>query len=75
MEYLSYGDVPQYRKQWVFWLSWFFCQPVAILILITGEVYYPKEGVVTPFGPANRVVAGIFGLLYLSAIADNLAGG
>jgi hypothetical protein len=36
-----------------------------MLILITGDVYYPKRGEIKSFGIANRVVAGIIGLVWI----------
>lgn len=58
--YTSYDQVPYYRKQWFFWLTYFLLSPVALVILISGDVYYPKKGTIRAFGIPNRVLAGLF---------------
>ena len=72
--YSSYQEVPYYRKQWFFWLMWFVFSPVAIGILITGDVYYSKKGEVKAFGMANRIVAGIIGAVWLVMAIASIAG-
>ena len=77
--YATYDQVPTHRKQWFFWLTWFLLAPIAIMILITGDVYYRKKGEVRAFGPANRIVAMIIGLLwsigFINAIIEGMKGG
>jgi len=63
--YSSYDLVPFYRKQWFFWLMYFTLSPIAIGILLFGDVYYQKQGVVKSFGVANRVVAGVIAIAFL----------
>jgi hypothetical protein len=77
--YERYDDVPLYRKQWFFWLTWLLLPPVAMAVLITGDVYYEKDGAVKRFGMANRIAAAILAALicsvviraYLDAIASS----
>ena len=77
--YTSYDQVPTHRKQWFFWLTWFLFAPVAIAILITGDVYYPKKGEVRAFGLANRIVAMLIALFWsialISGIIEGVRGG
>lgn len=61
--YSSYDQVPTYRKQWVFWVMFFLFSPVAIAILILGDVYYERHCEVRSFGIVNRIVAGFFAVL------------
>ena len=70
LPYSNYADVPVYRRQWVFWLMYLTIvfNPIAILILLTGDVYYTKNGEVKSFGVANRIVAGIIAAIWLYAI-------
>ncbi len=65
-QYSNYEQVPFYRRQWFFWIMLLILQPVALAILIFGDVYYTKKGKVVSFGIANRIVAGIFaaGIIY-----------
>jgi hypothetical protein len=75
--YATYDQVPAFRRQGFFWLTWFLFAPIAIGILLTGDVYYRKKGEVRRFGIANRIVAGVIGLLWLvgiiQAVVDGLA--
>jgi len=63
--YSSYDQVVFYRKQWFFWLMYFTISPIAIGILLFGDVYYPSKGHVKSFGLANRIVAGIIAIVIL----------
>jgi hypothetical protein len=73
--YATYADVPCYRRQWFFWLTWFFLQAVAIGLLVTGDVYYVKRNEVRSFGKANRIVAGIIALYLLVSVLIYLISG
>lgn len=74
--YSSYKDVPYYRKQGFFWLMYFipFLGLVAIGLLLFGDIYYEKKGVVKSFGVANRVVAGIVAALILYGVFQAITG-
>lgn len=63
--YNSYDEVPIYRQQWFFWIMYIIFSPVAIGILLFGDVYYPKDGEVKSFGIANRIVAGIIAVFIM----------
>jgi uncharacterized membrane protein YgdD (TMEM256/DUF423 family) len=64
-KYKTYDEVPFFRKQWFFWVSWFIFAPVALVILFSGDVYYRKKGEVVAFGIANKVVGAIFCVLWI----------
>ena len=66
--YSSYSEVPWYRRQWAFWLMYFTINPVALGILVFGDIYYVKKDKVVSFGIANRVVAGLIGIFALYSI-------
>ncbi len=66
--YHHYSDVPWYRKQWVFWLTYLIVTPAALGILMFGDVYYEKRGELKSFGLANRIVAGIFGVFFVLSL-------
>src|SRR5205823_1348176 len=72
--YATYDDVPYYRKQWFFWLWWFLFAPVAIGILLTGDVYYGNKGQVRNFGLANRIVAGVIAVIWFLAGVQEITG-
>jgi hypothetical protein len=71
--YNDYKEVPYYRKQCFFWLMWFLFSPIAIALLLTGDVYYKRQGEVKAFGIANKIIAGIIGLLWLTLIILRVA--
>ena len=64
-QFNSYSDVPFYRRQWFFWVMFFTIQPIAIIILMTGNVYFVKNEEVVPFSFANRIVAGLFAVFII----------
>ena len=72
--YTSYDQVPYYRKQWFFWIMWFILQPVALVILLFGDVYYQQKGDLKSFGLANRIIAGVIGFFYLLGFLSRLFG-
>ena len=55
--------------RWFFWLMYITITPIAITILLLGDVYYKKRGKVKSFGIANRIVAGLIALVILWNIA------
>ena len=62
-QYNSYGDVPFYFQQWFFWIMYLFiCPPLALFILVFGNVYYQKNGYVESFGIMNKIVAFFIGI-------------
>ncbi|MEP7123762.1 MAG: GYF domain-containing protein [Byssovorax sp.] len=63
--YLHYDAVPFYNKQWFFWLMYFTVTPVALGVLIFGDVYYRKNGDVKVFSMANKVIAGLIGVAWV----------
>ncbi len=65
-----YDQVPFYRKQGFFWIMYFLVTPVAIAILLFGDVYYQKKGKVKSFGLANRIVAGVIAAFILFRIVS-----
>jgi Na+/glutamate symporter len=72
--YSTYAEVPYYRKQWFFWLMYFVMPPVAIALLLFGDVYYQKKGEVKSFGIANRIVAGMIAAFWLYVLFQTLTG-
>ena len=71
--YTDYSQVPYYRKQWFFWIMYFTISPVALGLLISGDIYYPKRGQVKSFGSANRIVALIFGLAFVGFFLSGIS--
>lgn len=73
-KYATYDQVPFFRRQWFFWLSWLIFAPVALVILLSGNVYYKKKGVVVPFGMANKVLAALFSLVWIYRVYIAITG-
>ena len=72
LKYHSYFEVPFYRQQWFFWLSYLIVPPVAFFILAFGDVYYQKRGELKSFGIVNRIVAALFLLILLAIILTGI---
>jgi hypothetical protein len=66
--YIAYSEVPFYRKQWFFWVMYFTITPVALGLLLFGEVYYQKKGKIKKFGLANKILAGILSIILMTRI-------
>jgi hypothetical protein len=64
----GYDQMPFYKKQGFFWLTYFLLTPVALTILLFGDVYYERNGKLKSFGLANKIIAGVLGLVYLVRI-------
>ena len=73
-KYASYSDVPVYRRQWFFWLFWLIFAPIALGILLSGNVYYVKKGVVVPFGIANKILGVLFSLGWIAQFIKAFTG-
>ncbi|WOH36607.1 hypothetical protein RI844_14680 [Thalassotalea fonticola] len=67
-KFKTYSDVPWFRRQWAFWLMYFTISPVALGILVFGDIYYVKKGTVVSFGLANRIVAVMFVVFILFSL-------
>ena len=63
--YSEYEQVPFYRKQLFFWITYLIMPPIAIGLLILGDVYYQDKGQVKAFGLANRIAAGLLAIAIL----------
>jgi TPR repeat protein len=53
----DYARIPFYRKQGFFWVVYFLLPPLALIILIFGEIHYLRHGKVKKFSLANRITA------------------
>lgn len=67
-KYASYDEVPVFRKQWFFWLTFLFITPVAIVISLSGDIYYVKKDEVKSFGIQHRIVVGIIAFFYIMKV-------
>jgi len=56
-KYKSYDEVPFYRKQLFFWVFYLLLSPIAIIILLFGDIYYQRESKIYSFGLFNRIIA------------------
>lgn len=73
-KYKTYAEVPFFRRQWFFWLCWLVFAPVALGILLSGNVYYMKKGEVVPFGIANKILGVLFSLVWIYRVYVAVAG-
>ena len=63
-KYETYDQVPYYRKQWFFWVTYLIIPVIPLILLFIGDIYYQGKDDVKSFGIANRVVAGIIAVGY-----------
>ncbi len=71
---ISYDQTPWYRRRWFVGLSILFFMPLTLGLVISGDVYLKRKGVVYKMLPKQRRVSTImcfvlmaFGLLRLMA--------
>jgi hypothetical protein len=62
--YTTYADVPFYQRQWFFWVTCFLVPPIAVAVLIIGDVYYVRKDELRSFGRLNRALAGLIALFW-----------
>lgn len=72
-KYSSYDQVPIYRRQWFFWITYLLFAPAALAILLFGDIYYERKGRIVGFGIANRLVAGAFALYFMYLFGAGVA--
>jgi TPR repeat protein len=65
----DYARIPFYRKQGFFWSVYILLPPLALIILIFGDIHYVKHGKFKKFGLANR----IFAILILLAVVYSVS--
>jgi len=59
----TYYGIPKYRRHNNFWAIYFILPIVAIVILMTGDVYYKRQGRIRRFDDSNTFIAlGLAGL-------------
>jgi len=74
MRYNNYEEVPIYRKQWFFWISFLVFFPIALFVVLTGDVYYKgRDDSVKRFGVLNRIVIAFIGALGILNILGKLS--
>ena len=74
-KYQSYDQVPIYRRQWFFWLTYILIPVVPLIVLLCGDIYYIRKDEVKSFGPVNRAIAGLIALGYIIKIINAFIGG
>ena len=73
-KYKTYSEVPYYRKQWFFWMTYLIIPVISLVLLILGDVYYQGKDGVKSFGVVNRIVAGIIAVVYIVKIITLITG-
>jgi hypothetical protein len=63
--YTEYSQVPWFRKNWFFILSFLIFSPVAIVLILSGDVYYVKNKQLKTYGKGYKIVFAIAGLFWL----------
>ena len=68
MEYSSYSQVPWYRKQGICIFVGFIFFPALLPILLTGHVYYAKNGQVLALNKTEKWFLSVLGFMVFSMI-------
>lgn len=61
-----YKQLPRPRQHRTFWLLFFLAPPVAIAVLLSGDVYYLRNGEIRSFSEANAFVALVFCAVWIA---------
>ncbi len=67
--YKSYSDIPNYRRHKGFWTIWLVLPILAIFILITGDVFYKRNGEISTFSEVNIILAMVMAAFWLVSIS------
>jgi predicted RNA-binding Zn-ribbon protein involved in translation (DUF1610 family) len=71
VKYESYGDVPFYRKSWFVAVSFFLIPIVMVLVLITGDAYYVRDGKLKSWDVGGRIGGVLLSSFYMWALIHN----
>jgi hypothetical protein len=71
-KYKTYSEVPYYRKQWFFWVTYLIIPVIPLVLLLIGDIYYEGKDGVKSFGIGNRIVAGIIAVVYMVKIIPSI---
>lgn len=63
--FVSYDQVPWYRKNWFAILCFLFFGPGLIGILLTGDVYYEKNGELRTYSQTTKTVLIVLSVLFI----------
>ena len=58
-KYATYGEVPVLRQRWFFVVALLLLTPLGVLIAITGNVYFPRDGRVAKMSDGGRIGLGL----------------
>lgn len=56
--------IPWYRKNWFVITAWILLSPVAIAIILSGDVYYIKDGKLKTYSDDVKMLCGLIGTAY-----------
>lgn len=68
--YVSYDQVPWYRKEWFAWLSFILFTPALIGVLLTGDSYYTRKGQLKTVSKGMKIFFIIWSIGWLIKIFD-----
>lgn len=54
--YVSYDQVPWFRKSWFIVVGFLVFAPVTLYSLFTGDIYYQKKGELVTYSKATKIV-------------------
>ena len=62
--YTDYSQVPWHRKNWFAILSWLIFFPVVLYLIVTGDIYYEKNGVLKTYSRGSKQFLAVAGVIY-----------
>ncbi|MBW4049325.1 MAG: hypothetical protein HIU89_15815 [Proteobacteria bacterium] len=75
LKYQSYTQVPWYRKNWFAILCFFIFMPGLFLILLTGTVYYERNGQLQKYSITAKIFLLLYSLLATIGFANVITNG
>ena len=67
LPFVSYDQVPWYRKNWFAITCWFVCPWIVLVLAFCGGIYYQKDGQLRMYSMVAKVVLAVWCALQVVA--------
>ena len=72
LSFLSYDQVPWYRKNWFAIVSFFIFPPILWVVLLTGDVYYVRSRELRTYSIWAKIILGFLAFALIKSVLHHL---